>query len=102
MKPIRRRSKTRGGATATCPSEMAPRHHDEAVSSGNLSAKREVVSQVQHDLQEAMLHILLLARWRANAFGRPNPIQLATEFSWSLDVLVWKGVADNLHIKLEI
>jgi hypothetical protein len=91
-----------GVATATCQREMPPRHHDEAISSGNLSAKREAVSQVQQDLQETMLHILRLARWRANAFGRPNPIQFATEFSWSLDGLVWKRVSDNLHMKLEI
>jgi hypothetical protein len=92
-----------GVATATCQRELPARHHAEAASSGILSVKREVVGQVHHDMQEIILHTLRLSRWRANnSFGRLNPIQLAAEFSWSLDGTEWKPVADNVRLKIEL
>jgi hypothetical protein len=91
-----------GVAAATCQREIPARHRDEAVSSGSLSIKREVVSQVHHDLHEIILHTLRLARWRANCPGGPNPIRWAAEFSWSLDGTGWKPVADNLRAQMEL
>jgi hypothetical protein len=85
-----------------CQREIPGRHHDEAVSSGNLSIKREAVRQVHNDLGEIILPTLRLARWRANFLNcGPNPIQWVTEFSWSLDGTEWKPVADNLRLKIE-
>src|ERR1700680_93595 len=89
-----------GVATATCQRELPERHHNEAVSSGSLSAKREIVGQVHHDMQEMIVHTLRLARWRANSPGRPNQIWFAQEFSWSLDGTEWKPIADNLPLEI--
>jgi hypothetical protein len=90
-----------GVATAKCQREIPARHRDEAVSSGNLSIKREVVGQVYRDLFEITRRALRLARWRANAPGRPDPVWFVLEFSWSLDGTEWKPVADNLRLKIE-
>jgi len=90
-----------GVATAECRREIPARHHDEAVSSGNLSIKREVVGQVRDDLREITLRALRLARWRTNAPGGPNPVSSALGLRWSLDGTEWKPVADNLRIKVE-
>src|ERR1700693_5837240 len=89
-----------GVATATCQRQLAARHHDEAVSSGKLSVKREDVGEVQHELLEIILHTLRLARWRANLRGSPDQVQFAHEFSWSLDGKEWKPIADNLRIQM--
>jgi hypothetical protein len=91
---------SRGVAIATCQRELPARHHDEAVSSGSLSIKREVVGQVHHDLYETILHTLRLARWRANSPGRPDQVWFALEFSWCLDGTGWKPVADNLRLQI--
>src|ERR1700674_2906041 len=91
-----------GVATAKCQREIPARHRDEAVSSGNLSIKKEVVGQVHHDLSEIILHALRLARWRANSPGRPDPVWFALEFSWSLDGTGWKPVADNLRLQMKL
>jgi len=90
-----------GVATARCQREMPARHRDEAVSSGSLSIKREVVGQVHHDLSETILHALRLARWRANSPGGPDSVGFALDFSWSLDGTVWKPVADNLRLQVK-
>jgi len=89
-----------GVASATCERELPARHHDEAISSGKLSIKKESVAQVQVDLREMILHVLRLARWRTNSRkGVPNPIRSA-EFSWSVDGMAWKSVADNLRLQI--
>src|SRR6202167_3588933 len=65
-----------GVASATCERELTARHHDEAVSSERLSIKREIVAQVRAHLQEVILHMLRLARWRSNSGkGGPTPIR---------------------------
>jgi hypothetical protein len=89
-------------AVATCPRDLAARHHDEAVSSGSLSIKKGVVGQVRQELQDVILHTVRLARWRANSTkSGPNPIQWAREFSWSADGTAWRPIADNLFLKIE-
>jgi len=91
-----------GVATAECQKEIPARLRDEAISSGNLSVKREVVGEVYRELSMIVLRTLRLARWRANCTkSGPNPIQSAIEFSWSVDGTEWKRVADNLRFQLE-
>lgn len=93
--------RNQGIAKATCQRELPTRHHDEAVSSGSLSIRKEIVSQVHHDMYEMILHTIRLARWRCNSTnGIPNPIQWGGEFDWSVDGVAWKRVADNLHLKM--
>jgi hypothetical protein len=91
-----------GLATATCQREIPARHREEAVSSGDLSRRREAVGQVHRELSTLILHTLRLVRWRANSPGGPNPIQFGAEFSWSLDGRIWKPVADNIFFKVEL
>jgi hypothetical protein len=65
--------------------------------------KREAVRQVHNDLHQIILHTLRLARWRANSSNSQlNPIQSATEFSWSLDGTEWKPVADTLSLNIKL
>jgi hypothetical protein len=92
-----------GVATATCQREIPAKHHDEAVSSGNLSMNTEVVGEVQNDLRDIILHAIRLASWRANSTTTgPNPIQRAVEFSWSLDGTGWKPIDDYLRLRVRL
>jgi hypothetical protein len=91
-----------GIALATCERQIPTRHHDEAVASGSLSVKKEAVARVGREMEDLILHTLRLVRWRTNCSNaRPNPIRYATDFSWSLDEIEWKAIADNLSFKIE-
>ena len=95
-------AKDDGIAIATCQRQIATRHHDEAVASGKLSIKKEAVNRVNKEMYSLILHTLRLARWRADSPNSPpDPIRSFVGFSWSLDGIDWKGVADNVSLAIE-
>src|SRR5436190_7808972 len=63
-----------GFVTVTCKRETSVRLQSDAVSSGQLSIKREAVNLVHREMYEYMLHTMRLIRWRTNSRGRPHPI----------------------------
>ena len=91
-----------GVAVATCQRQMPDRLRDEAAASGKLSVKKESVSKVKNEMTSLVLHTLRLVRWRTDSpKSPPNPIRWFIEFSWSLDGIEWKWVADTIRLDME-
>src|SRR5260370_27980823 len=80
---------TDGFANVTCEREMTVRLYQEAVSSGQLSIKKESVRSVQQDMSAYMRRMIRLIRWRVNSEGRPNPFRSGLGFEWSFDGSGW-------------
>lgn len=93
-----------GIVSITCEREITERLLREAVSSGQLSIKKQAVSDVFDDMRNHMLRTMRLIRWRTNSQGRPNPIRMTIwdGFKWSLDGIEWKPVADYLAFTIEV
>jgi hypothetical protein len=93
-----------GIVTITCEKEMTETVHSEAVSSGQLSIKKEGVKEVLDEMMGLNLRVLRLVRWRTNSRGRPNPIRnaLSGGFRWSADGVEWKPVADSMSLRMTL
>jgi hypothetical protein len=93
-----------GIVTVTYEKEMTEAVQSEAVSSGQLSMKKEGIREVLDKMTDLNLRVLRLVRWRTNARGRPNPIRNALRdgFRWSTDGVQWKPVADCMSAKLTL
>jgi hypothetical protein len=93
-----------GFVTVTCKRKMTKRIYDEAVSSGQLSVKKEAVGSIHHEMYKYVLRTMRLIRWRTNSRGRPNPIRSALfdGLKWSLDGTEWKPVADYISFKVSV
>ena len=89
-----------GVVTATCAREVTDRLYSQAVSTGQISVKQNPVNDVFDDMQKFILRTLRLIRWRTKAPGRPHPIRFIDGFTWSLDGVEWKAVADYMTLRV--
>ena len=87
-----------GLVVATCERSLAERLHNEAVSSGVLSQKKEAIQKIFDEMQDTIQRTVRLARWKTNAIGGPYTIRMGTpnHFVWSVDGSDWKLVADSI------
>jgi len=93
-----------GLVTVTCKREIAERLYNDAVSSGQLSIKKGAISNISLEMHDYMLRTMRLIRWRTNFQGKHNPIKksLSGGYSWSVDGLSWKALADSISFKISL
>jgi hypothetical protein len=92
-----------GLIVASCERSLSERLHSEAVSSGNLSIRKEAVRKVHDEMADLIQRALRLARWRTDRRGAPNPIRSSVPnyFVWSANGSDWKMVADCISTRIK-
>lgn len=90
-----------GYVVAQCDRHVTERLFLEAKSTGQISVKKAAVSEVHSELHNFILRTLRLLRWRTRSPGRPNPFRAWIGFTWSLDGIEWKAVADSMTLRIK-
>src|ERR1700680_1320151 len=81
-----------GVVTVTCQREVPDTLVAEAAAGGPVTTSTEAVKIAYHDMQDHMVRMIRLIRWRANSHGRTNPLRGLPDLSWSFDGVQWKPV----------
>src|ERR1700686_5456247 len=85
-----------GVVTMTCQREVPDILSTEAASGQPVTTSTKEVNDAYHDMQDHVVRMLRLVRWRANSKGRPNPLRGLPDLSWSFDGVQWQPVRRNL------
>jgi hypothetical protein len=85
-----------GLCEVSCARKASERLYADALKTGTLSAKKEMVKQALSDLSKAARRAVEIMRWRHGSPGHTRPIRSSLTSRWSIDGSDWKGVTDNM------
>jgi len=81
-----------GIVTVTCQRAVPDTLCADAVSGQPVTTATKEVNGAYHDMQDHMLRMLRLVRWRANSKARPNQLRRLPDLKWSFDEVQWQSV----------
>lgn len=90
-----------GLVAVTCQREVPESLTQEATAGRPVTTATEIVAKTYRDLQDHLARMLRLVRWRGNYNGKPNPLRMPPDLSWSFDGAQWQPVA-RIAVRLKV